>query len=58
MKKLMGMLVTTPTLRKGVYKEGIPIYMVVDTSQRRLGGSSTKEEKVMCDMPSGSEQRF
>ena len=32
MKRLKGLLVTAPALRKVVYKEGMPIYVTVDTS--------------------------
>ena len=36
-KKLKGMLMATPTLRKASYKEGIPIYVIVDTSPTGIG---------------------
>ena len=32
MKRMKGMLVAKPTLRKAIYKEGMSIYVTVDTS--------------------------
>ena len=37
MKRLKGMLVAAPALRKAVYKEGVPIYVTVDTSPTGIG---------------------
>ena len=37
MKRLKGLLVAAPTLRKAVYKERIPIYITVETSTTEIG---------------------
>ena len=45
MKRLKGMLVVVPDLRKAIYKEGMPIYVTKDTSPMGIGWVINQEQK-------------
>ena len=56
MKRLKGLLLTAPALRKAIYKEGMPIYVTVDTSPTGIGWFNNQEREDSAWYASNSEE--